>query len=313
MSETGEEIWRDVDRLLRTGFTAAGQLAENLRRRRAEADRRQRHAAIAEQQATKERLQAVQDEAREKYRKVGWTDWQEQASLTDWAEAYRYARAMRDNDPVAGAAHRRVEDEVRARYHVDIRTALDEYLLQTAEDQQTRAQPETAATQAAEAGTEKPRGVDETDVGPNAPTSDEKPAQAGAQQGTDQDRGPAAGAGNDTRPGSAQQGRAGTDRTAPTKDEWTVEDVLGDVKEQKVRDPHTRRGEDQVDVVTGEVVTGEVLTEDEFHQARRSAATAAMAFEADAETSVRETTGRTRRPRNPRQPNTERTRQRSGR
>lgn len=139
-----DEVMQDLDRAVRVGLTASAQLAEQLRRRAADADRKQRDAAVEEQRASVERGRAIREEARSHYTKVGWADWQEQATLGDWAEAYQVAHQMRDHDPVAATAHDRIEVEVRRRYNVDIREALQLHLQQVAEDQRIHADRDTA-------------------------------------------------------------------------------------------------------------------------------------------------------------------------
>ena len=131
---------QDLDRLLRTGFTAAAQLAEQHRRGAADADRQRRDADVAARQAAADEVRAVHQAARAHYDKVGWADWRDTATLDDWATAYQHAHAMRAYDPVAATAHNRIEDEVRKRYAVDIREALELHLQQIAEDQRIRAE-----------------------------------------------------------------------------------------------------------------------------------------------------------------------------
>lgn len=135
-----DEVMQDLDRLLRTGFTVAAQLAEQHRRGAADADRQRRDADIAARQAAADEARAVQQAARAHYDKVGWADWRDAATLDDWATAYQHAHAMRAYDPVAATAHNRIEDEVRKRYNVDIREALELHLQQIAEDDRIRAE-----------------------------------------------------------------------------------------------------------------------------------------------------------------------------
>lgn len=135
-----DEVMQDLDRLLRTGFTVAAQLAEQHRRGAADADRQRRDTDITARQVAADEARAVQQAARAHYDKVGWADWRDAATLDDWATAYQHAHAMRAYDPVAATAHNRIEDEVRKRYNVDIREALELHLQQVAEDERIRAE-----------------------------------------------------------------------------------------------------------------------------------------------------------------------------
>lgn len=250
ITDVSDEVMQDLDRMLRVGLTTAGQLGEQLRRRAADADRRARDAALDEQRAATEQVRALRDEARSHYAKVGWADWQDHATLADWATAYQVARQMREHDPVAAAAHDRIEVEVRRRYNVDIREALQLHLQQVAEDQRIRAEHERDDL------------LDHHPPAPNlndpAPTEDHDPPEpTDRRDPTVNDQGPGADMDEDAAFDLEPDDVGPTaEPTGPTTDSEPV---------------HVDEG-----VV---IIPGEVVTDDEMAQARDAAQTAAQGFE----------------------------------
>lgn len=59
------------------------------------------------------------------YRRVGWADWEDQATPAQWADAYATARGMRDVDPMAVHAANRIEQQYQERFGVNLREAHD--------------------------------------------------------------------------------------------------------------------------------------------------------------------------------------------
>lgn len=247
-----DEVMQDLDRMLRVGLTTAGQLGEQLRRRTADADRRARDAALDEQRAAADRVRALRDEARSHYAKVGWADWQDQATLADWATAYQVARQMRDHDPVAAAAHDRIEVEVRRRYNVDIREALQLHLQQVAEDQRIQAEHERDLS---------------VDQQPATTPDDPAPTEHPEEAPTDRQDPPV----NDHSP----------EEDIPTPD-LDQEDV-GPITDPETPDAAPEHTDDEVVIIPGEVVT-----DAEMAQAREAARTAAQGFDQTGSTAIRQ-------------------------
>lgn len=106
---------------LRTTMTAAARVGETLARVRQQ--HRQRAAAISETRAREltARLQGEMLAARTAYRGVDDPGWWATARGDDIAAAYQTATAWRDVDPAAERAERRIAEETRVRYDVDVR------------------------------------------------------------------------------------------------------------------------------------------------------------------------------------------------
>lgn len=243
-----DEVMQDLDRMVRVGLTTAAQVGEHLRRRAAEADRRQRDAAVEEQRAAAERVRAIRDEARSHYVKIGWADWQDQATLGSWAEAYLVAHQMRPHDPVAAAAHDRIEAEVRRRYNVDIREALQLHLQQVAEDQRIRAERERDAAAGPEPGPEA------ATAGPERASADPESTAA------------APGPAPHSEPEPGPDPGPSPDPAGPLVD-------VDEVADLSPYDPNT--------------IPGEVVTEAEMNEARAAAQTAARGFDQTGRAAVR--------------------------
>ncbi|WP_176451755.1 hypothetical protein [Enemella dayhoffiae] len=121
-----DEIERELQQLLRIMMTSGGQFAEMLarnreRRVRAQMERVQAETAAAEREG-RARQQQWRDEQRRIWEQASWGDWQENATLGEWAGAYTAARTARDQglDANAAQATDMIRGEVQRRFGVDL-------------------------------------------------------------------------------------------------------------------------------------------------------------------------------------------------
>lgn len=172
-----EEVSPELERVLRTALTVAGQLAERFARARAEQDRA-RHAATADERREAERSAARQVEAgRAVYGRVRDARmWDQPNAQRLLGEALVVSDAMRDLDPLAVAAHQYVRSEARRRHGRDadawLATAAQSYLEEVRErgdvDDARREEEDVAARPGAsvtEAGRPAAKGDQETSAG----------------------------------------------------------------------------------------------------------------------------------------------------
>lgn len=134
-----DELERELQQMMRQLLAAGGQGAEMVARSRQrriqhkiEAERRkiaqleQAHkqadrAARANAEAQREAARERRDTLRAGWEPSTWGDWRDEATLSDWATAYTYARTARDEgDPQAARAADFIRDEVARRYNVDL-------------------------------------------------------------------------------------------------------------------------------------------------------------------------------------------------
>lgn len=130
-------------------MTAAARMGETMARLR---EQQARDAQARSEQAARElgeRSRAEREAARAYLARVQQPDWWDSASAHEVTKAYETARAWRDVDPEADRAERRIIDEVRTRYGVDVERTQEPADVATAVERGQRAGAEAAEQRSA--------------------------------------------------------------------------------------------------------------------------------------------------------------------
>lgn len=146
----GDGIDEALSGVTQVAMTAAGRIGEQLAR---EMERQARQAQAASEQAAAElaeRTRAEREAARASLAPIHQNAWWDTASAQDIIKAYQTAKVWRDLDPEAARAERRITDQVRDRYGVDI-AAGDPADVAEAMDRSERARAEADKERSGEA------------------------------------------------------------------------------------------------------------------------------------------------------------------
>lgn len=186
MDHDSDGIEEAFEGQLRVMLTAAGQVGERISRMREEALRRAASASEQEARALHSRLVAERDAARAALATVHRPQWWDQASPDQIATAHQTARAWSREDPDAERAERRIRQEVRTRFGVDVDAA-------GGDPAAVRAAVERASALRAESGGERSRaGVEHVEAAQlvaEAETAD-RLAEESRQRAREQEQGP---------------------------------------------------------------------------------------------------------------------------
>lgn len=119
-----EEVTSELQQHLRLTISTVTQLVDAVKRQSAwrEQSARERIESLSRQ--AEQEHQRWLNAQREVYKRVGWDDWQNQASLQEWSHAYAVARVMREHDPAAVRACQVAEQQVASRFGVDLRDGV---------------------------------------------------------------------------------------------------------------------------------------------------------------------------------------------
>lgn len=120
-----EELTAEAERAIRATVAAMARVIEVAQRRRADQERQGRDQAMAAGRADEAQFKEWVRGQQDVYRRVGWADWEDQATPAEWADAYATARGMRDVDPMAVHAANRIEQQYQERFGVNLREAHD--------------------------------------------------------------------------------------------------------------------------------------------------------------------------------------------
>ncbi|CAI9411751.1 hypothetical protein [Aestuariimicrobium sp. T2.26MG-19.2B] len=120
-----EELTAEAERAIRATVAAVARVMEVAQRRRAEQERQGRDQAMSAGRADEAQFKEWVRGQQDVYRRVGWADWEDQATPAEWADAYATARGMRDVDPMAVHAANRIEQQYWERFGVNLREAHD--------------------------------------------------------------------------------------------------------------------------------------------------------------------------------------------
>lgn len=148
-----DEIMETFARSMRTVITATAQIRERAERAAAQRDREAAQRVREGTQLQEQQFKVWVAQQQEGYKRVGWHDWEDRATMQEWADAYTAARGMREVDPRAVAAANRIESEYIRRFGVDLREAwqrFEESETLRAEAASRRSPRETSAETVAE-------------------------------------------------------------------------------------------------------------------------------------------------------------------
>ncbi|QAY65003.1 hypothetical protein ET495_17440 (plasmid) [Xylanimonas allomyrinae] len=120
MVDETDGIDEAIEGQLRILVTAAGQVGERIARQREESLRRAQAHSEQEARELASRRAAEQRAARAELAAVHLNGWWDRATPDQIGRSYQVARAWAEHDPEASRAERRVRDELRSRYGIDI-------------------------------------------------------------------------------------------------------------------------------------------------------------------------------------------------
>ena len=123
MAEETDGIEEAFEDQLRVLVSVAGQVGEQLARAREEALRHAQARGEQEHRQTQSRIEAERQAARGEMTNVHHSQWWDTATPEVIGRTYQTARTWSQDDPEAARAEQRMNDELRARYGMDVNSA----------------------------------------------------------------------------------------------------------------------------------------------------------------------------------------------
>ncbi len=120
MAEENDGIDEVFEGQLRVAITAAGQIGERLAHALEDSQRRAQASSEQEARELASRMAAEQQTARGELGAVHRSEWWDNATAEQIGHSYQVARAWATEDPEAVRAERRIREEVRTRYRIDV-------------------------------------------------------------------------------------------------------------------------------------------------------------------------------------------------